>query len=56
MMDIYQPVIDWIDPDLHVIKVAEMTDTNENTKNQMDIYKTICINIMNICIMALFSA
>jgi hypothetical protein len=38
MMDIYQPVIDWIDPDLHVIKVAEMTDTNENTKNQMDIY------------------
>ncbi|XP_063428119.1 protein FAM124A-like isoform X1 [Mytilus trossulus] len=38
MMDIYQPVIDWIDPDLHVVKVAEMTDTNGNTENHLDVY------------------
>lgn len=37
MMDIYQPVIDWVDPDLHIVKVSEMTETNKNSENDIDV-------------------
>lgn len=37
MMDIYQPVIDWIDPDLHVMKISEITDINGISDNHIDV-------------------
>nr|XP_011446898.2 protein FAM124A [Crassostrea gigas] len=29
MMDMYQPVIDWVDPDLHIFKVSERINISE---------------------------
>ncbi|XP_069103942.1 protein FAM124A-like isoform X1 [Argopecten irradians] len=29
MMDMYQPVIDWVDPDLHIFKISERTDFSD---------------------------
>ena len=36
MLDMYQPVIDWIDPDLHIFKVSERPNYNDDGNNDFD--------------------
>lgn len=33
MMDMYQPVIDWVDPDLHIFKVSERINVSEQRED-----------------------
>lgn len=43
MMDMYQPVIDWVDPDLHIFKISERTCEEENGNDRTSTMKMSCL-------------